>query len=55
MVPSTSKITRNWKKMTWPGDCRKAFHTSVVSTLSPLNAPVMPSWKYFSVQPDTTA
>ena len=49
------QITMNWKNITWPGFCRKEFHTSVVSTPSPVSPPVIPSWKYLIVQPATMA
>ena len=54
IVVSVKTTTKNWKKMTWPDELRKAFHTSVVST-SPTKPPVSPSWKYLTVQPATTA
>ena len=38
-----SKITKNWKKITCPGDCKNEFQTSVVSTPSPVKPPVIPS------------
>ena len=55
IAAKVNAITKNWKKITCPGDCKKAFHTSVVSTPSLVSPPVKPSWKYFIVQPATMA